>query len=601
MGKKDKAHTENTAASKKKGSGKRAKERGIKSLKTKFILGFGVLMALYLAGQLGLNGILQTAHRASEEMTGKSIVVVEKAFIVKTNILEIQQGFYEVGATRNTKDYKKDEASAQELAEAIEDLKAIDAGHQSEWSDIMSQFEAIEAYGESMIDCYQDLDIVTGNVYLSKIGTAARVMDKSINALVDSAQASIEEQGDAISDTIKICRSITWISALCMICLILIEILYFLRGIVAPIKRVTLMLTRLKNRDLTISSLPIHGSDEVAQLSIASNSLLESLKEIMQVLGSSSDNLGQASTAMNLKSDTVCENIGEITQAISDIAARVVEQAGSMEETSNQMERLEHIVSQNKDISQQLTETSITISKASKEGTAALEELSVATRSSEKSFGHIFESIEQINHSTERIGEASEMIQSIASQTNLLSLNASIEAARAGDAGKGFAVVADEIRKLSEESEKSVQEINAMLDALRKCVHNAKEQNVHVKAAVKYQIEGVENTKSKYEEITENICGINDQIKSLGTITGNLTDVCNVIAGTVAEVSQSAEQSAAATEQTSASAQEILASMQEITEECRNTQELSKNLKGQLDLYHIADSEPEAVSSAVPG
>lgn len=564
-------------------------KRGMKSLNAVFVLGFGVILAVYVITQIAINSVLNNAKHAAQQMEQESMVVMTEASNIRMDILQVQNCMTSMTAQQSVSDITV--ASADKYTEAlkasIETVSAIDKDHENGWNIVSTKFDSFYKKGMNMAEQSETKGVGSASFYLSSFMDDADLINQCVDKLVAYAQESFENQADQINQIISGCQKASYGSSAVMIVIILIVIRYFTIRVVKPISAVTKELDGLAKRDLTRNPIPIRGRNEIARLSAASNELLGSLKDVMGMMTTSSDNLNEASDSMNVKSDQVCRNVSEITEAISDIAARVNDQVSSIEETGQQMSRLENIASRNETISSQLADTSTQIAAASEAGTAVLDELTTVTKDAEASFLKIFDSIERINTSTERIAKASDMIQSIASQTNLLSLNASIEAARAGEAGKGFAVVADEIRKLSEESANCVHDINAMLNELKDCVQNATEQSENVKHNVEKQVEGVHHTQEKYSDITDNIEGINGQITTLGAITQDLTDICKVISDAVEEINQSAEQSAAAAEETSASAQEVLASMQEISQECQNTKALSGELKDHVKLYTL--------------
>ena len=167
-------------------------------------------------------------------------------------------------------------------------------------------------------------------------------------------------------------------------------------------------------------------------------------------------------------------------------------------------------------------------------------------------FDSIFEGIASVEGSANRISDASELISSIAGQTNLLSLNASIEAARAGDAGRGFSVVAEEIRKLSDESEQNVSTINSLLDELQANTRSAIDKSEMVKGFVEAQNESVAKTRESFEGIVAAIDDVNRAVSLLSEVNSRLSRGFEGIGNLVSNLSAASEENAATAEELSA-------------------------------------------------
>jgi methyl-accepting chemotaxis protein len=179
------------------------------------------------------------------------------------------------------------------------------------------------------------------------------------------------------------------------------------------------------------------------------------------------------------------------------------------------------------------------------------------------------------------------MISNIASQTNLLSLNANIEAARVGDLGKGFAVVANEIRKLSDESTNGADVIdhavNALLADANSSVEKMSEAEKNLEAEMTTLSETVDSFKELYE-LMDNVKAVSEQID---TLAGELTVVKNIVTNSVSSLASVTQQSAAATQETSASMQMVTSLVNECAGEVLRLLNTSNALKQNVQRFQL--------------
>ena len=195
------------------------------------------------------------------------------------------------------------------------------------------------------------------------------------------------------------------------------------------------------------------------------------------------------------------------------------------------------------------------------------------------------EIVQDMNESTKQINAISETIASITAQTNLLSLNASIESARAGEAGKGFAVVAEEIRKLAEQSKDSTEEIKAIIAIIQE------KSDVAVKAinltenVVNEQDLAVSETKQIFSEILKSI---ELMIMKVDETKIHISDMDKKKQSTVSKIeniSFISEQTASASEEVTASAEEIAATMEELTNHSTDLKKLAEQLENEIKKF----------------
>ena len=224
---------------------------------------------------------------------------------------------------------------------------------------------------------------------------------------------------------------------------------------------------------------------------------------------------------------------------------------------------------------------------AGEESYVIMKELSHSNDMTEKAVQKVSANVEATDDSVTRITEAVNLITEIASQTSLLSLNASIEAARAGEAGKGFAVVATEIQHLSEESSSSANRITEIVNKLSEDSRNSMEVMEEVKIKLGEQKEKLNQTRQKFEVVNTGIIKasedteeINEEAMSCDTSRQRIVDL-------VQNLSAISEENAASTEETTASMEELNATMNLLAESSKQLKELAVHLEENTQFFQL--------------
>lgn len=522
-----------------------------------------------------------------EELNDRIFRVVTLSEDLKYNLLRTGGIFTEISATSDSSLFEKAEEVRTQFLSDIEEIKIAAKEDQEKWGIVGSTYENYYALGKSTANAYLSDGSVTGNIAMKTMQAKTEEATAEIAEATESAVQLFKGKMNKAEGKIFQLAVLAVATSILVMVAIVVVILIVIRQLLTPMKTVTGAINELVNRDLTVQELKVKSKDEIGELTNAYNQLRNSLRNIMETLNESTGNMDHSSSEMSERSETIAQNVQDITDAVANIATNAGEQANDVERAAGQITELQNIIEKNEEASSNLSEASEEIRKASEAGTQVVDDLYRITKDSEEAFGNIFNSITQIHASTEKIGEASNMIESIASQTNLLSLNASIEAARAGEMGKGFAVVADEIRNLSEESAGCVNEINEMLKELRYNVNHANEQSGYVKEAVEKQVTGVELTQSKYSDIADSIDRINAEINQLTKISKAMHTNCVGVTEIITSLAAAAQENAASTEETNASVEEVLAMIQEIANGSGEIKDLSSDLQDKVSVYKL--------------
>lgn len=373
-----------------------------------------------------------------------------------------------------------------------------------------------------------------------------------------------------------------------MIAALIISI-FFGRWIAKGIQKVEENLRKAAEGDLSfiIGEKLLNRSDEIGKIAKSLEAVKLSLAGMIGEVSSASIQLNQSSESFNRKFTDITENIHNTNIAIEEMAQGATSQANETEIVSSKIQELGNVINVEKDETERLKSSVDSMMNYSTGASDSIEELYRITEITAKAIQVVSEQTGKTSDSAVHINKAVEIIKGLASQTNLLSLNASIEAARAGEAGRGFAVVAEEIRKLAEESADSADEIEHIVRELTSNVEISTDRMYEVTSNVHEQQKQLTETRTAFSNLYEEIKTVENAAREIGNQTEVLNRLKETVSDSVSSLVSVVEESAASAEETSAGMQLLSESISECSKDTSDLVALShkqNNLTGKFKL-----------------
>lgn len=359
------------------------------------------------------------------------------------------------------------------------------------------------------------------------------------------------------------------------------------RRLMRPLVKVSTIIEDVANGNIEADfSVVKESNDEIGLIIEKMKELTQSLGSIVGKIRNSSDTMSSNSYELNDTSSQTLAANNEISKAVEDVAEGSTGMAASISKIN---ENLLEMSNETKDINASVDEIknqTVAVQDSSKIMNDKIKSMQDSSHKMDEGISAISKRIETVNITVDKVSNIVSVIEEISSETNLLSLNASIEAARAGDAGKGFAVVAQEIRVLSDntntELENIKQIISSLVEECRYCVQ-ASGTIVEDNAKQKEEIKAVLDEFGSLDEQIQKTAEKADEIEELVTAMIELNDDITKSSNSLTDVSAA---NAAATEEMNANIEELNAMMHGVSEMAGHMNDESDGLKEALSFFH---------------
>ncbi|MCY8572649.1 methyl-accepting chemotaxis protein [Bacillus haynesii] len=543
--------------------------RNIKIRSKLFVIIIISALSLSIVGIQGVGG-LSKLSKGSEMIYQDQLIPNQLFAKLKANNLDLDTYKFELMVTKDDdrnetlqKNIKEKNEENSTLMEKIDQLILMD-NVSEKYESFKNEYKKLQDISSEMLSlAVKNENDKAYDVYLKEM----EPQRETVNQLIEDIQTLNADNAKTIyqQDSKEAGSIITLLIVVIAASLVLsISIgLLMTRLITKPIKDIQALFAETEQGDFTVKGT-YQSKDELGLLTASFNKMVAGVRSIIETVGETSHQVASSSQELSASADESTKASEYISTTIQELAVGSDQQVESVENSRTVIKGMTEFAGRISSNAEKAAATADQTALMSLEGTKAIDKVSAQMKSINETVVSLSEAFKHLTERSNEIGNITEVITSIAEQTNLLALNAAIEAARAGEQGKGFAVVADEVRKLAEQSAQSAEQITRLITIIQNDTKQTMNSVISATGEVKEGLVVVHEAGGAFQKIENSITEVVTQINDVTNLVKNLTAGTSEIETAISGVKEVAETAAGSTQTVSAATQEQLASMEEI-------------------------------------
>lgn len=556
----------------------------------KLFSGFGIiLLLLFIMVYLGLHqiGNLNESYRfLINDKAQKATDIKDLQVAVKQEIITMR-GLVIVG----------DETAYKEYAEARENF-------QKDYNNLQKRFTIPEAKQmlTELNEIEQEYNTFTQKVFnlkkqnkMDEVSTLVAVQGRDIVQRFDeqierlsSYQKDIVDQGVKENDkTFYTIRTQLFIIGLIAFLLGIFISLSIGRQISKSIKAISTSAKQIANGDLSADDIQVKSKDEIGELAQAFNRMTSNLRILIGQVKANSELIASSSEELSASAEQTTEATNQIATSIQEVASGADTQRQGAEESAQAMKEMAVGVQQVAETTSSVAELAMETNKEANNGHESLKKVMNQMDTIHTVVNNSASVVQELGEHSKEIGNITAVITNISDQTNLLALNATIEAARAGEHGRGFAVVADEVRNLAEQSKQSADQITRLIENIQHDTNSAVAVMNQGTEEVKIGMNVVYEAEKGFNKILQLVEQVTSQIQEASAASEEMSASVEEVYASIEEIARIAKDSANYSQSVAASSEEQLATIEEIASSATSLSMIAVDLQEQVSQFKV--------------
>ena len=551
------------------------------TISTKILAGFLLVVLAFSGLNIYTYFQMDNIEEGYSSLLNRSVPLVIE---VKDLTIELRsqgyhaRGFLLTGNVAYLQDYKASRERMDRILAEIE-TKLITPEGKQKTADLRKVITRYQEVTEKTLQIRQEKGIEASLDYMRTAGTISREVEEQTGSLVTFLSERMDlrmEQNKQVENSIE--RNIIILDIVILLLAVVISLL-IARSIANPLKGALAAANKIAQGNLSEQPIAYSGNDELGDLLNAFKTMEGNLRQLVRNVMESAQRVATSSDILTDSTRQSAEASNQVAVSIESVAGGAEQQVSAVQSAVKAVEDMSASIQQVAVSTGSVASASDNATKVARAGGKAIETAISQIQSAEKTVADSTQAVSDLGDRSQEIGNIVDTISGIAGQTNLLALNAAIEAARAGEQGRGFAVVADEVRKLAEQSQEAAKQIAGIISGIQqetdKAVNSMQSGKKEVEAGAKL----VADAGDAFREIISMVEQVSSQVGEIAIAAQRLASGSDLVINSVHDIENISRNTAGETQSVSAATEEQSASMEEIFELSSNLAEMARNLE----------------------